>query len=374
MKILYHHRIAARDGMDVHKSELIKAFRSLGHEVIEVGPIAQQNAEFGSDGGLADLLRKILPKWTSECLEILYDHFAYIRLKRAYLKHQPDVLYERHNLFLASGKRLRERFGIPFLLEVNAPLAEERAKNGGLAFSRFAHEQEGEVWRAADRIFPVSSVLAGYLIAKRVDEKRITVIHNAVDPDVFHPGVDGSEVRQEFGLEDAKVLGFTGFIREWHGLDQIIDILPDLEKDEDVHFLIVGDGPARHSLESQAKTRGVADRVHFTGIISRAEIPKYIAAFDIALQPAVTPYASPLKLFEYLAMKKPVLAPNQENILEVRAGDITLFGHNCRLASQEEGLADLLSSRSEDPTDNKCSDSPTWQDNALEILGGTKFQ
>lgn len=317
MKILYHHRIAARDGMDVHKSELIKAFRELGHEVIEVGPAAQQKAKFGDDGGLVDLVRRYLPSFVSEGLEILYDHHAWRRLKRAYLREKPDILYERHNLFLSAGKRLGEKYGVPFYLEVNAPLAEERQNNSGLSLKRFAHNQEGAVWRAADRIFPVTHVLAGHLTAKGVDPGRITVIPNAVDPKVFHPDVDGGPVRAKYRLEGAFVLGFTGFIRDWHGLDQVIDALPDLAREKNVHVLVVGDGPARAALEAQAAERGVADRVHFTGIIARADIPGYIAAFDIALQPAVTPYASPLKLFEYLAMGKQVLAPNTENIREV---------------------------------------------------------
>lgn len=220
MKILYHHRIAARDGMDVHKTELIKAFRQLGHQVIEVGPSVQQKVEFGAGGAWVDMVRRHLPKLAAETLEIIYDYFAYRRLKKAYLTHHPDILYERHNLFLSAGMRLKKKFNIPFLLEVNAPLAEERNLNGGLALARFAHRQEGAVWCSADRIFPVTHVLAGYLTSKGVEESRIKVIPNAVDPEVFYPGVDASPVRQKYSLKDATVLGFTGFIRDWHGLDK----------------------------------------------------------------------------------------------------------------------------------------------------------
>lgn len=370
MKILYHHRIAARDGMDVHKSELIKAFRALGHEVIEVGPSAQQKAKFGDDGGLVDLVRRLLPRFASELLEIFYNHYAYRRLKTAYLREKPDILYERHNLFLSAGKRLKENYGVPFYLEVNAPLAEEREKSGGLSLKRFAHNQEGAVWRAADRIFPVTRVLARYLTAKGVEESRIEVIPNAVDPEVFHADIDGGPVRKKYGLEDAIVLGFTGFIRDWHGLDQVIDALPDLAKDKNVHFLVVGDGPARAALEVQAAERGVAGRIHFTGIISREDIPSYIAAFDIALQPAVTPYASPLKLFEYLAMGKMVLAPDEENIREVIED-----GVNGRLF-EAEGLVDTLTnqmkkSRSTQitPADPAAKTSPSryWTTNAAIV-------
>jgi glycosyltransferase involved in cell wall biosynthesis len=82
-------------------------------------------------------------------------------------------------------------------------------------------------------------------------------------------------------------------------------------------LLVVGDGPARAGLEQQAATLGIAKRVHFTGIVERDDVAKYVAAFDIALQPAVVDYASPLKLFEYLALGKAIVAPAQPNIKEI---------------------------------------------------------
>jgi glycosyltransferase involved in cell wall biosynthesis len=57
--------------------------------------------------------------------------------------------------------------------------------------------------------------------------------------------------------------------------------------------------------------------VRFTGIVDRAGVPAWVAAFDIALQPAATPYASPLKLFEYLALGRAIVAPNQPNLAEI---------------------------------------------------------
>jgi glycosyltransferase involved in cell wall biosynthesis len=54
-----------------------------------------------------------------------------------------------------------------------------------------------------------------------------------------------------------------------------------------------------------------------TGIVGRDQVAAHVAAFDIALQPAVVDYASPLKLFEYMALGRPVVAPAQPNIMEV---------------------------------------------------------
>jgi glycosyltransferase involved in cell wall biosynthesis len=83
------------------------------------------------------------------------------------------------------------------------------------------------------------------------------------------------------------------------------------------HLLLIGDGPAKEELEQQADQLGIAERVSFVGVIDRNEIADYVSAFDIALQPDVVEYASPLKLFEYMALGKAIVAPNRRNILEI---------------------------------------------------------
>lgn len=304
--------------MDVHITELVRAFRDLGHDMLMVGPDRGSDTDFGRSGAAVSRVRQFLPRVISEALEIVYDRLAFRRLERAYLQFQPDILYERHNLFLTAGKRLHEKYGIPYLLEVNSPLAAEREAHGGLALKRFATAQEAAVWRSATHLFPVSGVLSKILQAADVDPNRITVVHNAVNPQMFHEGVDGSAVRAQYGLvETDVVLGFTGFIRPWHGLDRVIDALATSIVPTNTKLFIVGDGPHRSALEQQALALGVQDRVTFAGLVSRRDMPSFIAAFDIALQPAVTPYASPLKLFEYMALGKAIIAPDQENIREI---------------------------------------------------------
>jgi glycosyltransferase involved in cell wall biosynthesis len=70
-------------------------------------------------------------------------------------------------------------------------------------------------------------------------------------------------------------------------------------------------------LERLAAELGVAERVRFAGLAGRDAVPGLIAGFDIALQPASVPYASPLKVFEYMAAGRPIVAPDQPNLREV---------------------------------------------------------
>ena len=317
MKILYHHRTLSKDGQDVHIREMITALRRRGHEVVIAEPATTESSSFGSDGGFLSRLRAGLPRWVSELLELVYSLVAYRRLRRVWLVEKPDLLYERYNLFLLAGVRLKKRFDVPFLLEVNAPLVHERERHGGLSLRGLARWAERRVWRSADHVLPVTDVLAGHVSRGGVDGTRIRVIPNGVDRSRFTPDLDGSAFRAELGLDKRLVLGFTGFVRPWHGLGRVLDMMAANRNAADLHFLVLGDGPGLPELRETARELGMSDRLTLHGLVERDRIASCVAAFDIALQPAVVDYASPLKLFEYMALGKAIVAPDQPNIREV---------------------------------------------------------
>ena len=321
MKILFHHRTTSKDGQNVHIEELIDALRGRGHEVVLVGPGVAEAGDFGSGAGLIDALKRLLPRALYELLELAYTVVAYRRLRRAYLAHRPDVLYERYNLFLLAGRWLKARYRLPFLLEINAPLAHERGRFGGLALERLAAWSERQAWQGADYVLPVTDKLADFVRAAGVEERRIRVIQNGVNRNRFQPGSEATNLRRQLGLDGKLVLGFTGFIRSWHGLDRVVNLLAEQQGEQELHFLVVGDGPAREELEQQARRLGVADRLTLVGIVARERVADYIGCFDIALQPRVVAYASPLKIFEYMALGRAIVAPDQDNLREILTAD-----------------------------------------------------
>ncbi len=316
MKILYHHRTLSKDGQDVHIREMIAALIARGHEVILVAPVTSRDGQDAASDG-ASRLRQILPRAVAELLELGYSIPAYLRLLKAWRKHRPDILYERCNLFLLSGSWLKAHTGIPMLLEVNAPLYEERRLHGGLAWPALARWTERHVWRRSDAILPVTAVLTKHLTAAGIPDRRIHVIANGVDTQRFSASSRGESVRRELGLEGKLILGFTGFIRPWHGLVRVVEAMAQLPDHPALHLLVIGDGPGRAAIEERARALGMTDRVTMRGVVDRGKIAAYIAAFDIALQPHAVAYASPLKLFEYMALGRAIIAPDQLNIREV---------------------------------------------------------
>jgi glycosyltransferase involved in cell wall biosynthesis len=311
MRILYSHRIQSRDGQSVHVEELISALRAFGHEVLVVGPGFYDKAAFGGESGLVALLRSRLPRALGELAELGYNLLAYWRLRLACRRFQPQLIYERYNLYYLAGTLLSRRTGVRLFLEVNAPLADERARHGGLGLPGLARWLERYVWQSADRVLAVTGALKDIIVMAGVPPTRIEVVPNGIDPGRF------ANLPERERHDDAVVLGFVGFVRDWHGLDGVIAAMAADASGPRIRLDVVGDGPALPALRQQAEALGIAERVRFAGLVEHERIPAVVASFDIALQPRVVAYASPLKLFEYMAAGKAIVAPDQPNIREV---------------------------------------------------------
>ena len=125
----------------------------------------------------------------------------------------------------------------------------------------------------------------------------------------FPANTDVGSAKAALGLPPRLILGFTGFIRGWNAVHRLIDFVALHYARFDLHVLVVGDGPARNSLQEYAGERGVADRLTIAGVVQRDHVARYVAAFDIAVLPGLTSYSSPLKLFNYCSLVEPSLLP-----------------------------------------------------------------
>ena len=318
MRILYHHRIASKDGQITHIEELVEALRGLGHELLVVGPeVHQTDTGQGGSAGWVGRLKATLPGMLYELAEACYSLVAYRRLAAAILAFRPDVIYERYALYQPAGVWASRRTGIPLLLEVNAPYAIARRKYNQLKLGWLADAFERYTLNGAARVFPVTQVLGDMLVGMGVQADRIRVIPNGINPKDFAALPTTEAAKARLGLSARTVIGFIGFVREWDQLDRILDWLAARPADDPATLMVVGDGPVRPALEAQAKRLGIGHKLVFTGVVPRAQVPAAAMAFDIALQTALVPYASPLCLFEYMAMGKAILAPDQPNHHEV---------------------------------------------------------
>ncbi len=375
MRILYHHRTRSKDGQAVHIGEMLAAFRGLGHELRVVAPEATEQSAFGSDAGLVAKLKTALPGAAYELLEFGYSLPEYLQISRACREFKPDVIYERYNLHTLSGVWAAARFGVPLLLEVNAPLFDERSAFGGLSLPAFARWTEESAWRKADAVLPVTKVLADRITRSTGPRPHVVVIPNGINPEEFIVPVDNAAAKSRLGLAGQLVLGFTGFVREWHRVERVLEFMASDASPGDTHFILVGDGPAKEGLIAQAAALGLQERTSFPGVVPRDAVRDYVAAFDVALQPHVVPYASPLKLFEYMALGRAILAPDTANIREVLAdgrdallfdtADDKDFQEKLKRLSTDSALRDRLGSAARATVEHE---GLTWDRNAERIV------
>jgi glycosyltransferase involved in cell wall biosynthesis len=211
---------------------------------------------------------------------------------------------------------------VPVVLEVNETAGVDRTRQGKrIAMARLAHWLERRILGGAAGIVVVSGYLKEYVRDAGVPEQRIRVTPNAVDVGRFDADrIDGAAVRDRYGLQGKTVIGFAGSFTKWHGLDLLIDAAAALMPEfPDVHLLLVGDGARRQASEEQAAALGIADRVVFTGKVPHAEMPEHMAAMDFGVMPASNVYGSPMKVFEYMAMGRPAVAPRYRPLEEAVA-------------------------------------------------------
>jgi glycosyltransferase involved in cell wall biosynthesis len=319
MRIIYHHRTQLDDAQGVHVRAMVRAFGELGHEV-EVVSFARSPSDGAFPGGKRSwrISTGRLPQGVYEALSLLYNAFGYRRLARALRARRADLIYERYALNTFCGALASRRFGVPLLLEVNAPWRDQTPSLGPVRFRRLARFVERWVCANSARTIAVSEALRQLLLAEGVPEGRVTVMHNAVDADLFDPAVSGQEVRQRYGLTGNLVAGFVGWLRDWHGLADLIDAVHAsglLERG--LRLLIVGSGPSLPEVQGCVRRLGLDGKVILTGPVAHEAVPAHIAALDLALQPRATGYACPMKLIEYMAMRRCIVAPDQPNVREL---------------------------------------------------------
>lgn len=336
-------------GASIHIQEMTRAFGKLGHEV---RVIAARRGDAGDTALQVEEVRASIAgadRADKERAAMAQADAMEARLVSLWCEWPFDMIYERYSLWSAAGCRAARGLGVPVITEVNAPLVMEQAAFRSLVCEDEARAIEAQVLAGSNALAAVSRQMGGYLIGRGADPVRVHVIGNAVDTAQFHPGVPATKLT---GIpDDAFVVGFTGSLKMWHGVDTLLQAFRDFRADEPrAHLLICGDGPKRGWIDGFVAGAGLAHAVTMAGWVDHAALPGHIARMDVATAPypaAEEHYFSPLKLYEYLAMGRPVLASDIGQTAELLSGSAAALllppGNAAALA---QALRDLCS----DPT------------------------
>jgi len=306
---------------------MIKAFRDLGHQVIVIGPIGEKEPQQCSNNrSVLSKIKALLPGFIFEICEIGYSLYSFIQLSWIILKEKPDFVYDRYitfNIGCVLAAKLQKK---PLFLEVNAPLALERSEQPDekLYLRKVAFYLEKWACSNSWKTIVVSTPLKSYLLSIGVPSKLIVAMPNGVNPEKFHPHDKDITLMRKLGInKDNIVVGFTGVLRAWHGLEMLLESFSKLTNSHgNLFLLIVGDGPIRDELDRMIIDWNLSDSVTITGRVPYEDVHKYVNLFDIAVSPKATFYASPMKVIEYMALGKAVVVPNCANFTDLVDVDI----------------------------------------------------
>ena len=263
---------------------------------------------------LADLVRMFLSRWNAkQALRVIGS--------------EVDLVYERFGIFQSLGRSFKRR-GVAWVLETNGPLFHEaREDRKSIALVSIARRSELQAYQDCDVLVSVTMALKELLVEEAgISPEKILVVPNGVDTARFDPAKH--EGRRMF---PGVVVGYVGSLIGWQRLDMLIDVVSSLRSEGlQISLMIVGDGPERPAWEEKARAVGVATNVKFVGGVPADEVPLYIAGFDLGYSGQVPlkvgrMYHSPLKLYEYMSMAKPVIASRFEDATRVVRDEETGF-------------------------------------------------
>jgi len=332
MDILFcdHLRVGSLAGASVHIYEVVSRLSKMGHNVVFLNGGCSQNGVGTKANPRIPLWRRaeirllqwpvfqpfrgeitVLWRFLRELYIFLLAFFIIVRRKGRF-----HVIYRRHGLF-NSESLLAKLFKIPSIKEVNGLVADETkiTKRGDRISLRIIDRIERFNMPKADKIIVVTPRLKEVLQRDYgVPENKIVVVPNGANTDLFKP-MDIMEAREELGLNRSdNYICLVGSLWQAQGVEYLIRAAPlILESYPNTRFLIVGDGPMKQELLELTGQIDVSNRVIFTGMVPYQKVPLYVNASDVCViggtrERSERSGVSPLKLCEYMACEKPVVA------------------------------------------------------------------
>jgi glycosyltransferase involved in cell wall biosynthesis len=290
-----------------------------------------------------------------------------------------DVVHFRNiwdGLAIAQKKRY---IGYKTLFEVNGlPSIELKYHYPSIDSELLAKikEQEIATLHLSDAIICPSNVTRDYIASLGLSQKLVAVIPNGVSPSDFFP----SPLPSRDGR--VPILLYLGTLADWQGLEVVIKALPKMLEQKDVRLRIVGRGRSRQRkiLAKQIRKLGLEGSVMIQPAVPHHEVPGLIAGADICVAPLglndrnVTQGACPIKVLEYMAASRPLVATNIPIVRELVREDVDalLFSPNDPddLARQVLTLLNdvELSKRLADSASTRALTKFTWHESQKKLV------
>ena len=308
--LIYYGLLNSRGGSNTHVLELLKNLNKYANITLFV---MKSDAKFG----ISDV--KNVPYLNNKyCIGLSYELFLFFYLLYYCIKNKPDVVYLRQDTISFFPIILCNVFNIRSVVEINGLIRDEllmsySSKPLILKVACYlSTTSERFTYKHCDKIISVTQKLKAQLIKiYDITDDKIVVINNGANTDLFKT-LPKKKVLSELNLDFSNTyICFVGKLSPWQGVEFLIEAAPLILKVyANTRFLIVGDGIMKKEWVQLAEDLGVLDKFIFTGGVPYEMVPIYINASDICVvpkKPMKSGY-SPLKLYEYMACGKPIIA------------------------------------------------------------------
>jgi glycosyltransferase involved in cell wall biosynthesis len=342
---------------------LESAISSLGHDIQMLWAEAEH-----SSGTVATQRGRYLPHRARSTLRDIRTLVRSVQYERKLSRvERPDLVFEFAAYLAPSGLRLARRLGVPYVVEVEGPLASLRYGTGTSPLRAIGDRWVSAQLREASSVLTVSKPLANHLIGLGANSDRLVIAPNVADTHVFAPDSKARErARTELGLDRKTfVAGFHGVFSPWYALPNLVEAAARAQL-RDVCVLLVGDGIDRRRIEDMASRSGT--RIIVTGFVPQQRAAQLIQAVDIGVVPDHAWWTSPLKLFEFGALRIPVVAANVESVSGVTKNAVALFD-----PADPDGLSTQLSVLEADPQ-RRARLGDAWHARVLKDYNSTTLR
>lgn len=201
----------------------------------------------------------------------------------------------------------------PWLLEIRDLWPESIVAVGAIKnvrMIRLLESIERFAYRKADHLVPVTNAFCTHILAHGARPEQLTMIRNGVNLELFKPTPYDTSLADQLGVRDKFVLSYVGTHGMAHGLDVMLEAAEQLQDDDRIRFLLVGDGSERVRLEEEVARRGLGNVV-MLGQQPKHRMPAIWSISNVSLvvlrRLELFKTVIPSKIFESMAMKKPII-------------------------------------------------------------------
>lgn len=244
-----------------------------------------------------------------------FNFFLVLRLISFYVNSRPDVVYLRRTNTIVPLIFARLTRAL-FFFEVNDDPYRNLYINRNISSfirNKLSIRLDLLNLKLSDRIYIISREIMEKIskLNPFIDSSKFTLMPSGANTDVFFP-IPRSEAVKAAGLDSEKeYVGFVGTMLCHQGIDVLIQAAAEIiNQRPECRFLVIGEGPMRRKWQEWVERIGLGRVFLFTGQISYRHLPAWINAMDVCVAPysAHAGFRSPVKIFDYLACGKPVVA------------------------------------------------------------------